>query len=190
MGKKIRIAGLDPSLSNFGISVGTLDIETNKVDIEKFYLVETSAGGSKKQVRVNSDDLRRANEIWRTLKPVIDDAQLIFAELPVGSQSSRAQTSYGICLGVLACINKPLIQLTPTEIKQYVGGKKDTSKAEIIEWVVSQQPNAPWLKKKTKGVETLVNKNEHLADSVAAIYTGLTTDQYQNAANMMRSFAS
>lgn len=44
--------------------------------------------------------------------------------------------------------------------------------------------------RKTKGVETLVNKNEHLADSVAAIYTGLTTDQYQNAANMMRSFAS
>ena len=61
MGKKIRIAGLDPSMSNFGISVGTLDIDTNKVDIEKFYLVETSAGGSKKQVRVNSDDLRRAN---------------------------------------------------------------------------------------------------------------------------------
>jgi hypothetical protein len=75
---------------------------------------------------------------------------LSFAELPVGSQSSRAQTSYGICLGVLACINKPLIQLTPTEIKQHVGGKKDTSKAEIIEWAVSQQPNAPWLKKKLK----------------------------------------
>jgi hypothetical protein len=47
MGKKIRIAGLDPSMSNFGISVGTLDIDTNKVDIEKFYLVETSAAGAR-----------------------------------------------------------------------------------------------------------------------------------------------
>ncbi len=98
MGKKIRIAGLDPSLSNFGISVGTLDIETNKVDIEKFYLVETSAGGSKKQVRVNSDDLRRANEIWRNLKPVIDDAQLILpsCQWAASRQEPRRHTAFAL----------------------------------------------------------------------------------------------
>lgn len=190
MSKKIRIVGLDPSLSNFGISEGTLDIDTNEVVIEKFYLVETEASKNKKQVRVNSDDLRRLTEIFTTLKPVVDNAQLVFAELPVGSQSSRAMVSYAGCLGVLSCINKPMIQLTPTEIKQHVSGRKDTTKQEIIDWAVAKQPDAPWLKRKSKGVETLVNKNEHLADSVVAIYAGLNTDQYRNAANMMRHFLS
>jgi hypothetical protein len=52
----------------------------------------------------------------------------VFAELPVGSQSSRAQTSYGLCLGVLACIDKPIIQLTPNDIKMHIGGKKTPPK--------------------------------------------------------------
>ena len=190
MSNLVRIAGLDPSLSNFGISEGTLNIETNEVTITNFFLVETEASKNKKQVRVNSDDLRRAAEIWQVLMPVVLRSQIIFAELPVGSQSSRAQTSYGICLGLLAAISKPMIQLTPTDIKLHAGNKKDTSKAEIIEWAVSKQPNAPWLKKKVKGVESLVGKNEHLADSVVAIYAGIETDQYKQAVNMMRSFIS
>ena len=106
MSKTIRVVGVDPSMSNFGLAIGTLDLETDKLDIHGLTLVETKAGGNKKTVRVNSDDLRRANEIWRTAKPIIEQAHMVFCELPVGSQSSRSQTSYGICIGVLACVDK------------------------------------------------------------------------------------
>ncbi|UNH40953.1 hypothetical protein [Moellerella wisconsensis] len=180
MSKIIKVAGVDPSMSNFGIVFGEIDIETNKViSINRMELAQTSSGDTKKSVRVNSDDLRRASEIWKKAKPIIQQAQLVFCELPVGSQSSRAQTSYGICIGVLACIDKPLIQVTPIEIKQFVAGKKTTSKEEIIEWATSKHPEAPWITRKEKGEMKFANKNEHLADAVAAIYTGMETDQYR-----------
>lgn len=185
MQQTIRIVGLDPSLSNFGMAIGTLDIHSGKVVIERLEIAQTKSG-DKKQVRVNSDDLRRAHDIWDLAKPVIDNAQLVFCELPVGSQSSRAQTSYGICIGVLACIDKPLIQVTPIEIKKFVAGKQTTSKEEIIEWAMAKHPEAPWLKRTVKGEETVVAKNEHLADAVAAIHTGMMTDQFKQLTNVLR----
>ena len=185
MSKTIRVVGVDPSMSNFGLAIGTLDLETDKLDIHGLTLVETKAGGNKKTVRVNSDDLRRANEIWRTAKPIIEQAHMVFCELPVGSQSGRAQTSYGICIGVLACVDKPLIQVTPNEIKHYVGNKLTTSKEEIIQWATQKQPNAPWLRRKQSGKEVLVNKNEHLADAVASIYTGMQTDQFRQVRDVL-----
>ncbi len=102
MSKVIKVVGVDPSMSNFGLAIGTLDLDIDKLEIHGLELVETKAGGTKKNVRVNSDDLRRAKEIWRTARPIIEQAHIVFCELPVGSQSSRAQTSYGVCIGVLA----------------------------------------------------------------------------------------
>lgn len=187
MGKIVKIAGLDPSMSNFGVVFGELDITTGQVvRIERMELIQTESG-DKKSVRVNSDDLRRASEIWKRAKPIINQAQLVFCELPVGSQSSRAQTSYGICIGVLACVDKPLIQVTPIEIKQFVAGRKTTTKEEIITWATQKHPEAPWIKRKEKGVEKYVNKNEHLADAIAAIYTGIQTDQYRQISTVISS---
>lgn len=33
MSKTIRVVGVDPSMSNFGLAIGTLDLETDKLDI-------------------------------------------------------------------------------------------------------------------------------------------------------------
>lgn len=187
MSKVLKIVGLDPSMSNFGIAVGTVDLDTNTVNIKRFELAETKAGGNKKTVRVNSDDLRRSSEIWKKAKPIVEDAHIVFCELPVGSQSSRAQTSYGICIGILACIEKPLIQLTPNEIKHYVGGRLSVSKEDIIDWAVGTHPDAPWLRHKVKGELKLTSKNEHLADAVAAIHAGMETDQFKQLVSMMKA---
>jgi hypothetical protein len=35
---------------------------------------------------------------------------------------------------------------------------------------------------------SIVSKNEHPADALAAVYTGLETDQYRQAVSMMRAF--
>lgn len=187
MSKKISVVGVDPSMSNFGLAVGTLDLETDELEIHDLTLVETKAGSNKKTVRVNSDDLRRASEIWRVAKTIIDKANMVFCELPVGSQNSRSQTSYGICIGVLACVDKPLIQVTPNEIKHFVGNKLTTSKEEIIQWATKKHSKAPWLRRKQSGQDVLVNKNEHLADAVAAIHTGMQTDQFRQVRDVLKS---
>ncbi|HBW8542488.1 TPA: hypothetical protein MFM47_004725 [Klebsiella pneumoniae] len=186
MSKVIKVVGVDPSMSNFGLAIGTLDLDTDKLEIHGLELVETKAGGTKKTVRVNSDDLRRAKEIWRTARPIIEQAHIVFCELPVGSQSSRAQTSYGVCIGVLACVDKPLIQVTPNEIKHYVGNKLTTSKEEIIQWAIAKQPDAPWLRRKQAGKDALVAKNEHLADAIASIYSGMQTDQFRQVRDVLK----
>lgn len=62
MSKKITVVGIDPSMSNFGVAVGTLDLETDELEVHGLTLVETKAGNNKKTVRVNSDDLRRARK--------------------------------------------------------------------------------------------------------------------------------
>ena len=187
MSKIIKFAGFDPSLRNFGIVTGLLGLDSSEITDVKIQLIETEAGG-KKNVRTNSDDLRRAGELWRGVKPIVDKVNIVFTELPVGSQSSRAQTSYGLCMGVLACVDKPIIQLTPNDIKMYVGGKKDTSKNTIIEWAREKHLDAGWLTRKSKGEVSLLSKNEPPADALAAVYAGLQTDQYSQAVSMMRAF--
>ena len=186
MSNKLPIIGLDPSMSNFGAAIGFFDLLTGDVEVIDFILVETKKE-NKKTVRVNSDDLRRAGEIVRGTKDAIQRAAIVFAELPVGSQSSRGQTNYGICLGILSAIEKPIIQITPNEIKQLVGGKKTTSKDEVIEWACKLYPDAPWMTRKCKGETVMLSKNEHLADAVAAIHVGIKSDQFLQLVDSIRA---
>ncbi len=74
-------------MSNFGLAVGTLDLETDELEIHGLTLVETKAGSNKKTVRVNSDDLRRASEIWRVAKPIIDKANMVFVSYRLGAKT-------------------------------------------------------------------------------------------------------
>ncbi|QML90175.1 hypothetical protein HVX25_24510 (plasmid) [Escherichia coli] len=87
MKKVIKVAGLDPSLSNFGVAIGEIELDSGALQVNKLHLIETKAGDTKKQVRVNSDDMRRLNEIWRGIKPLIDQVHLVFCELPVPGET-------------------------------------------------------------------------------------------------------
>lgn len=179
----INILGLDPSFRNWGCASGKYDTELERIiDIDEFVLIQTESM-DKKTVRRNSDDLRCANEIFKQLVPVVNKANIVFCELPVGSQSSRAQTSYGICLGILGAIQKPMVQLTPIDIKKYVGGTKTTSKEQIIKWAHNKHPHANWLRNRSG---ELLNKNEHLADAIASIHAGIETDQFKQLINMFK----
>ncbi|HGS6895687.1 TPA: hypothetical protein ACMEWQ_006128, partial [Klebsiella variicola subsp. variicola] len=46
MSKVIKVVGVDPSMSNFGLAIGTLDLDTDKLEIHGLELVETKAGGT------------------------------------------------------------------------------------------------------------------------------------------------
>lgn len=190
----MKIVGLDPSLSNFGIAFATLDLDTMMFKVDDLKVAQTEPEKDKKvrkQVRKNSEDLERARMLY---KAAMDACQgevfMAFVEVPVGSQSARAMASYGICLGVLAAVAEtlPMIQVTPTEVKLAGCGVKTATKEEMIEAMVAKHPNAPWPMKTVKGASTpIASKCEHLADAVAAIEAGLASDEFRQTIAMFKA---
>ena len=180
----LKIASIDPSLSNFGLAKGTIDIsvESFPVTLSELQLVETDTDKSARTVvRRNSEDLERARKLLRGMQRFIADVDMVFVEVPVGSQSARSMASYGICIGILASIGKPLIQVTPTEVKLAAVGSKTASKSEMIDWASSLYPNLNWLVSRGK----MTAKNEHLADAIGAIHAGILTDEFARAASVI-----
>ena len=92
-----------------------------------------------------------------------------------------------MCLGVLSSITKGLIQVTPTEVKLAACGKKTATKAEMITWAATLYPKVNWYSRKLHGVETLTNKNEHVADAIAAVHAGIKTEQFKQLTILMNT---
>lgn len=182
----LPIAGLDPSLQNFGVGLLHIDLVSQKLKIDSLLLIETDKQANK-VVRQNSDDLRRATDLRINYHKAIagHGAKFLFTEVPTGAQSARAMMANGIVLGLLASCPIPLIQVQPTETKMATVGTKTASKAEMIEWAVENYPEAPWIKHKSKGQMVVGAKNEHLADAVAVAHAGIKTDQFQQVRAML-----
>jgi len=195
MSSKVKVVGLDPSLSNFGIAFATLDLDTMKFTVDDLTVAQTEPEKDKKvrkQVRKNSEDLERARLLHRAAMEAVqgEGVLMAFVEVPVGSQSARAMASYGVCLGVLAAVAEtlPIIQVTPTEVKLAGCGIKTATKDEMIEAMVAKYPGAPWPMKTVKGVSTPISsKCEHLADAVAAIEAGIASDEFRQTIAVFKS---
>lgn len=174
----IVLAGLDPSMSNFGMVKGKYDLDTGEFELTHLKLAETKSDSKNKSVRKNSQDLERARTLCKAMHEFTEGANLVCVEIPVGSQSARAMASYGMCIGILASLDIPLIQVTPTEVKLAATGNKTATKQEMIDWATQFFPDADWIKRTVKGKTTYVAKNEHLADALAAIGAGIETEQF------------
>lgn len=173
---------MDPSLRNWGLAMGTYCLDTQKITVERLGLTTAELSKSK-QVRQNSLDLESAYQLYRGAVAAAVDAQAIFIEVPVGSQSARAMASYGICVGVLGALRAngiPFFEVTPTEVKLAGAGKKTATKQEMIAWAMDQHPGAGWPTYKEHG-KTKVSeaKAEHQADAVAAIHAGIAGNSFQ-----------
>jgi len=172
------IAGLDPSLKNFGMSKGVLCEDTGTFNLTHLRLQTTDPSKAKMQ-RKSNDDFNRATALRNAMFDFISDVDLVMAEVPIGSQSARASVSYGISIGLIAAIQKPLIQVNPTEVKLAATGNKTATKAEMISWAIETYPDADWLTEKRKGELRFTHANEHLADSVAVIHAGVKSETFQ-----------
>lgn len=182
----IKVVGVDPALRNWGVCQATVNVHTLDFTIDDLKLLKTTDEAGK-TVRKNSDDLRRAEQLYRGFQEVCEGAALCIAEVPVGSQSARAMASYGICIGVLSACPIPLIQVMPTEVKVAAIGEKHAAKEEVIEAAVKRFPDASWLRYKRSGKLLLANDNEHLADAVFAIAAGIQTTQFKQAIRIYQS---
>lgn len=186
---KLKLLGLDPSMSNFGIAKMTLDLDDMALTLDDLVLVKTEPEADKKKrkaVRQNSLDLERGRILHDALIQHAQGCQIAVAEVPVGSQSARAMASYGVCIGVLSACPIPMIQVTPSEVKVAGFGVKSATKDEMIEWALQTYPAGPWLMRKAAGQMVPTAANEHLADAVAAVHAGIHTDQFRQATALMR----
>jgi len=186
----LRVVGLDPSLNNWGIATGLYCMNTGDIKICTLNVICPIIPKGK-QVRQNSKDIDAASQLALGLQEALEHAQAVFVEVPVGSQSSRAMASYGICIGILGACRVQgihMLELTPSEVKIAAVNSKTATKQEMINWAVDSHPKAPWPYYKQHGQEVLnIGKAEHMADAVATIYAGVKLNQFQLMKRMLAS---
>ncbi|QIW87275.1 holliday junction resolvase [Agrobacterium phage OLIVR1] len=127
---QIPVLGMDPSLTNWGLASVELNLTTGIPTTPFLQLIEPKdlAG---KNIRVNSNDLWRAEQLAQVVLPACQKAKVIFAEVPVGSQSARAMASYGICVGIMSVIRAvgiQIIEVAAIDSKKALTGKATATK--------------------------------------------------------------
>lgn len=178
----VKVAGFDPSLRNWGIAIGTYNTELLTLEVQSIDICQPNTLTGK-QVRQNSKDLHKAEQLTAKAVEAARGVNVTFVEVPVGSQSARAMCSYGICVGVLGALRAggiPFIEVTPTEVKLVAVNQKNASKKDMIDWAVLNHPNLNWPTYKKNGQIMITEGTaEHQADAIAAIYAGLKTPAFQ-----------
>jgi len=187
---QIKFAGLDASMRNLGIALGTYYMGEKRMQgmvdlpdgyvIERVELVQTFPSKDKK-VRKSSQDYESCRTMYCKMASYLNDwmPQIVFAEMPTGSQSANGMKSYGISLMLLGTIGVPVIQVSPMEVKVAAVDSKNASKDTMIKWAVKKWPSVQWLRRTVKGENTLLKRNEHMADACAAVEAGMKTDQWK-----------
>lgn len=158
----LTLLGLDPSLRNWGFCLADYNPISQELNIQTGGVISFNPDKTQKQ---NIQDLHTAHTLYTTLKLLVKRADYYVAELPTGSQSSRAMVSYALCIGVLGSLwhtNPKLIPVSPTQVKNKV--KANASKQEIIDWCIDRHPDIlSWLPKAK-------SKQEHICDSIVALH--------------------
>lgn len=179
----IRVLGMDPSMRNWGLAWGEYNPHNNTVTQVTLDLIKPKETNSK-QVRQNCKDLEIARWLAEGLYGPVRSAPVIFAEVPVGSQSSRAQTSYGICVGILGTLQQQgfqIIEVTASEVKRALTGKTTATKGEMIAAAKAMHPMTNWT--------GAASNDEHTADAIGAIYAGIQLPAFQNLLRLYTSTA-
>lgn len=149
---KIKVVGLDPSVTNFGICEALVDVDTVDFEVIDLNLVKTS---SNPDGRRSVDDRRRCVEIAQQLRKSLVGAAWCFYEVPqIGGAQMQARSiwSSGMMFGLLASFDGvDPVEVTPIEVKMAAVGRKDATKNDMIEWAVAKFPEARWLRKTVRG---------------------------------------
>lgn len=178
---------MDPSLTNWGLAEGTLDLNSGFLSELGLSIVEPERLKGK-QVRQNSKDLYEAEQLANIAVKAAMRAKAVFVEVPIGSQSARAMASYGVCVGILGAIRAagiPLIEVTPTEVKMAFTGNKNATKQMMIDEALRLYPDANFPRWRGE----ISSKAEHVADAIAAIHAGANTPTFQNLMRLFRKVA-
>lgn len=184
MTHQISVTGFDPALRNWGVAKGIYVPLEKKLIITELSVIQPTISEGK-NVRTNTKDMEAAQQLTEGAWIASEGSQAIFAEVPHGSQSSRAMVSYGVCVGVLGALQTsgiPFYQVSELEVKQATSGNREAKKEETIAWMMKYHPEAPWPMQKRLGVSSVIaSKAEHMADAIGAIYAGIKSKPFQLA---------
>lgn len=175
-------------MSNWGLAAAELCLDTGCLDTPRLTLASPKVQ-SGKQVRQNSKDLQRAEDLVTIVAPEALKAKVVFVECPVGSQSARAMASYGMCVGILGSLRAngtQLIEVTPSEVKVALSGDANATKQQMIDAATAHYPDANWPIHAGKLSNT---KAEHLADAIGAIHAGVLTPVFQNIMSIIKGIS-
>lgn len=167
--------GMDPSLSNWGYVVGKYTAGGFEVLTSGCIQTKIDKKAKKSKKPKNEQDLERAQVLSKGLKALLKKwkASEILIELPVGSQSSRAQTSYGICLGVFSQFNVPYTVIRNNQIKALAGKTvgEEVTKQDIID--VVKEKGYAYIFENHK-----VSIHEHIADAMGTILVKMKNESF------------
>jgi Holliday junction resolvasome RuvABC endonuclease subunit len=184
---------MDPSLRNWGIATGIYDTETRELIITAIDVIQPVLSKAK-QVRQNSLDIDASKQLFAAAYRYAQGTQAVFAEIPVGSQSSRAMASYGVCTGVIGSLKGmsiPIIEVNPTEVKLAAVGNKTATKEQMIAWATSKHPEANWPRYNQNGKSIISEaKAEHMADAIGSIYAGIASTTFQQLLSLKAYYAN
>ena len=173
---KVKIVGLDPSLRNWGIAIGSASLETGVLTIEDLQTIHTEQQPKGGRVRASTWDIQSAYSLFEGVYQAVVDADIVCVEVPTGAQNNKGATGHGICLGILGSLfSNKVIFVTPQSVKKIIGDKAAT-KAESVALAMKKHPEAPWPMWQGK---VSVTKAEHSADAVHAIYAGAQTKEFK-----------
>ena len=184
----IPVSGHDPSLTHWGTAEGKLCLVTGVLTDVTVDMAIT-AKGKNKQVRANSDDLRRAEDLAQHALTVGKRSRVNFGEFPVGSQSAGAMKSCGVAFGIGGAMRASgiiVIEVTAKDSKKVLTGDPEASKAKMIKAAMDLYPDAGWKYYQGK----LTNDNEHMADAIAAIHAGVLTPEFQQLMTLLQKVQS
>lgn len=175
-------------MSNWGLAIAYYYLDTDELEVDELHVISPQKMSDVKQVRQNSKDIRIAEQLIEGIIPHLDDADLIIAEVPVGSQSSRSMVSYAMCVTIIAAINNSflrVIEVTPGEVKMIVS--KNATKQQMIAWATKKHPEARWKYQKVKGKRSIVSGHaEHVSDAIGALYAAMKTSDFKNLINSIK----
>lgn len=183
----LRVVGFDPSLRNWGIAAGLYCTVSHTLTVKSLEVICAELPDSK-QVRVSSKDLESAYQLRCGVQKYLDHAQVVFVEMPSGSQSASGAKANGICYGVLGSIRAnghPFFELTAKAVKVAATGNANATKQQMIDWAVATHPEAPWPTHKKAGqVLITTGTAEHMADATAAIRAGVQSHEFKQFLNL------
>lgn len=189
-----KFIALDPSMTNTGIVVGV--IKNDKIEEITHILLSETKKSSDKKVPSGIDTINRCRTAFDVIREAIQvhKPRVIFAEMPSGSQSAAAMKSYGVTCMMLGALRPVPIPVTPTHVKKASVGRKNASKADMIRWAFELYPDLSWLKGSKNKMEIIApdgkylgNKNEHIADAIAAAHAGVETDDFKRIKEFIKN---
>ena len=167
------VMSVDPALRNTGVTIynTTLDMLIHAE------LVVTAKSKDKK-VKVTAELDQATAYIAGELQRLIDDYApdtIVFETSAAAGKSAMAARSLGIIKGVMWGVitanGIEAVTYTENEVKKGVGGKRDSSKRELMDIAIKHYPQLNVKEWQNKSTGELLGKFEHIADSVCVYLT-------------------